>query len=66
MNLGASAPQYSLAISIASSIATSAGTSVCSISYSATRITLRSSGASRSTAQPLAWASISSSSSSRW
>ena len=36
-----------------------------SISYSATRITLRSSGAIRSTVQPLAWAAIVSSRSSR-
>src|SRR4051812_19925112 len=66
MNLGASAPQYSLAISIASLIATSWGVSPSSISNSATRITFRSSGAMRSTVQSLRRCSaIVSSSSSR-
>ena len=56
---GASAEQSSLAASTASSIATSAGTSGrCSISCSATRRMLRSSGAMRSSVQPLAWRAI--------
>src|SRR5260221_14516215 len=54
MNLGASAPPYSLAISTASSRAASYGPSPCSIPYRATPSTLRSSGAMRSTVQPFA------------
>src|SRR5207249_2550627 len=64
-NAGASAPQNVLAVSTASSIApsggigSSAGTSSgCSISISATRMMLRSSGWIRDTDQPWAWRSL--------
>jgi hypothetical protein len=58
-NAGVSAEQSSFAASTASLMATSAGTSGrLRSSCSATRRMLRSSGAMRSSDQPLAWRSI--------
>ena len=70
-NFGASAPEYVLASSTASSMAPSGGIGVsagaasgCSISSSATRMIAFSSGAMRSIVQPLEWRASSTSSSS--